>query len=259
MKLVHREVERTRAARASVGGLGLLALGSLVGCTGLQNQLIQSTLARDERRTAAFEVAARALDRHPEYGDEFYRVVRRHPIAFHRFLLNFTRDLQDPRLATETAALLADAPSALERTMVSALDAARPKWAARAALNAAIVARAATMAEIVADSPPAVVASTNAIAAAFESKLEARAAFRESMRTAAPHFATILEEDPDTLKWVLGVLDPPRVRPPSLETTAPEPPATTPSPSAPAAAPASTAEPPQTGVQAGTRAGAIEW
>ncbi len=115
------------------------------------------------------------------------------------------------------------------------------------------------MAEIVADSPPAVVASTNAIAAAFESKLEARAAFRESMRTAAPRFATILEEDPDTLKWVLGLLDPPRVQPPALETPAPEPPTMTPSPSAAAAAPASTAEPSQTGVQAGTQAGAIEW
>jgi hypothetical protein len=82
MRRVHRQVERTRAARASVRGLCLLALGSLVGCTGLQSQLIQSTLARDERRTSAFEVAARALDRHPEYGDELYRVVRRHPIGF---------------------------------------------------------------------------------------------------------------------------------------------------------------------------------
>src|SRR5687768_6652565 len=62
-------------------------------------------MSRDER-LQTFDSTARALDEKPEFVDEFYRIARRHPAMFRRFLANTTRDLVEPGLAHDTVRLL---------------------------------------------------------------------------------------------------------------------------------------------------------
>jgi hypothetical protein len=196
---------------------GLFAcLALLVGCgASTQRGLITTAVANDGERATAFEATAQTLDEHPAWIDEFYRVARRHPAHLRRFQADTARDLRDPELATETGELLAENPPSLEQTLIATLDASKGRAPARAAIDAAIVARAGTMADVIADAPRAVTAITDATVAAVEPRPPAKAAFLGSLRTSSPRLAVMLKQDPDTAKTLLGALarqyDPPQL------------------------------------------------
>jgi hypothetical protein len=208
------ETNDTRCTGALRAGAITAGLVVFAACgAGTQKGLIKTVVANDSERATAFEAAARALDEHPEYVDEFYGVARRHPATMRRFLIAIARDLREPELAGPTAELLTENPPSLERVLTSTLDAARSRPPARAAIDAAVMARAATMAEIVADNPRAVTKVIDTNVMAVERRPSARAAFLASMRDSAPPVARMLKGDPDTTKVLLGAVvreqDPP--------------------------------------------------
>jgi hypothetical protein len=184
-----------------------LALAAAAGCgTGAQTDLIKTAVADNGERATAFEAAARTLDEHPEYVDEFYRVARRHPTTMRRFLEDTARDLRAPDLAAANAEILVAHPASLGPVLVATLDAAKRSPEARAAIDEAVTARAETMADILAASPAAVSRITDANVAAVDRRPPARTAFLSSLRRSAPRVAGMLKQDPETTKVLLGAL-----------------------------------------------------
>lgn len=188
-------VER-RTTLAWVVALGMLACG-----TTQKKQLIEggaSAMGKDQRLDT-FEATARMLDEKPEYIDEFYSVLRKHPKTMSRFFARVTPDLKSEPIAETQAKLLVNKPAALEEVFSATMDAIVDKPKARAALARVMTAKATIVSDILTDDPNAVGATMNATIAAIERKPDAQPAFHGAMKSSAPRVTAILAKDPSTL------------------------------------------------------------
>jgi hypothetical protein len=153
----------------------------------------------DGQRRTSFESTASALDTRPEYVDEFYRVIRKHPASFDRFLANTARDLHEDSLANETAGLVLQHPDSLETLLLVTLDRIHENPAAADALTRAMLERRVLVADLITDTPLRLTPITEALMRAAAKKPAARAALRKSMSDARDPVARIIIEDPDTV------------------------------------------------------------
>jgi hypothetical protein len=120
-----------------------------LGCGATQEKpAITAALKNDDIRAQTFEATARALDEHPEWVDEFYKVARHHPAMMHRFLENSARDLYEKDFARDVGRVLAENPKSLERVFDETVDAANEKPASRKALLRGVRSRSAELAGI---------------------------------------------------------------------------------------------------------------
>lgn len=189
-----------RASVKTVVALVSLSLGCSVST---ERSALESGLDHPGLRAKTFEATARALDRHPEWVDEFYAVARRHPPLMHRFVAHDTHDLREKDLARGTGELLAENPPSLEEIFIATLDASHGKPEARAAIARAIAARNETLAGIVTDFPPALRLSMNGTVDDAAKKPAARAALLQSMRERSSEIAALVMGDHDTLKSLI--------------------------------------------------------
>lgn len=186
----------TRAKLLVVVALGIVACG-----TTQKQQLIETTASAmgPEERASTFEATARVLDENPEYIDEFYRVVRKHPKTMSRFFARATPDLKSEPVAETQAKLIVEKPASLEAVLKATIDAMVEKPKARAVLAKVMAAKATTVADMVTDDPTAMIATMNATVAAVEGKPAAQPPFFTAMKASAPRVAAILAKDPSTL------------------------------------------------------------
>jgi hypothetical protein len=155
--------------------------------------------ASDTQRRDAFEATARVLDENPEYVDEFYVILRKHPKTLSRFFADVTPDLDQKPLAETQAKLLAEHPASLEVIFRETIDAAKDRPKARAALTRVMQQRATLLADLTTDNPQTVAALLNATTAALVRKPKAQPGFHVAMKESAPHVAALMAKDTSTL------------------------------------------------------------
>jgi hypothetical protein len=185
-------------------GLGVVALSvSLVGCTpGAQKTVMSPAMSSEHERATAFEAVARMLDEHPEWVDEMYVVMQRHPAAFHRILTDATRDLARPEAAAEVAGLLVENPEALRQVLIATLDSARDP-ASRKAIDAAVVERSTVMGDVLTDDEEAVHAMMIATVDGAKKKLPARRAMSRAIGERANTLGDVTTDSPATARAML--------------------------------------------------------
>ena len=173
---------------------------------GAEKSAIDAALEKPALRAQTFEATMRALDQHPDWVDELYRVARRHPPTMNRFVANDTRDLREKDLARTTAADLAENPASLERIFIETIDASHGHPEARAAIARAVAARHEALSAIVTDFPPALRETMNASVDDAAKKQPAREALLQSMRERSPEIASLIVNDPPTLKALVTAM-----------------------------------------------------
>lgn len=157
----------------------------------------------DTQRRDSFEATARVLDENPEYVDEFYAIVRKHPKTLSRFFADVTPDLDQQPLAETQAKLLAAHPRSLEVVVRETLDAAKDKPKARAALARVMEQRATVVADILTDNPTTVTVTMNATVAAIEAKPVAQPGFHGAMKASAPRVTALIAKDSSTMSVLM--------------------------------------------------------
>jgi hypothetical protein len=162
----------------------------------------------DEQRTQTFESTASALDSRPEYVDEFYRIVRKHPETFRRFLANTARDLRERDLSSMTVAEILPYADSYQSMLEVTLDQTNQKPDAADVLAKVMVEKRAEVADMLTNRPAQLTPVTEAILQAGAKKPNARGALREAMEATSGPVAHIIVEDPDTVgKLMKAMLD----------------------------------------------------
>ena len=105
------------------------------------------------RRADMLEATLRAMDEHPEYVDEMYRLTLRHPRTLQRMLDVAARSFADDDIASVGAQALVDRPRGLERTLVATMDAAKDNPAAQRAIVDGIQQRSDAISTMLVNSP----------------------------------------------------------------------------------------------------------
>jgi hypothetical protein len=103
------------------------------------------------RRKEMLESTLRVLDDHPDYVDEMFVLVLRHPRTLDRLLGDTARHLDDPGFAHRTAGHLAEHPRGLREVMIQALDASKGRPDAEHAIVDAVKARTSTAKDMLKD------------------------------------------------------------------------------------------------------------
>ena len=193
-----------RRAASSLAGIGrvwlllLLAACSQAVPSPKTTQVALDTMT-DEQRRNTLQSTASALDSRPEYVDELFQIVRRHPRAFDRFLENTARDLRDPALAQPTAAHILREPESFKQLLLVTLDQLKDNPQGAEVLTTVMVERRVLMADLLTDRPAKLTAITVANMRAGAEKPAARAALRSAMRDAQDPVARVIVEDPATV------------------------------------------------------------
>ena len=191
------------SARADTTMLSALALLLVSACSHAapSTKTTQTALdaMKDDQRQTTFESTASALDQRPEYVDEFYQIVRKHPSTLHRFLANAARDLHEEALSSETAELVLQHPDSLHTLLIVTLDHVRENPAAVDALTSAVYERRELVADLITDDPRRLDPISATLMQTAAKKPRAREAIRHAMNDERAPVAHILVEDPATV------------------------------------------------------------
>ncbi len=104
---------------ALLGCLGGMALACSAGA---QKPAIATVLDNDERRHESFEATLQVLDENPDYVDELFAVVLRHPKTLDRLLAVTAHELERDEFARFAAKRLVGSPAGLKQTLIASLD-----------------------------------------------------------------------------------------------------------------------------------------
>lgn len=130
--------------------VGLLA----TACTDKPSRVsTSSNYDNPGRRAELFEATLRAMDEHPEYVDEMYRLTLRHPSTLRRMFEVASRSFTDEDIARVSASALVGQPRGLERVMIETLDRAKDNAAAERAIVDAIQQRSDLVADMLVERP----------------------------------------------------------------------------------------------------------
>jgi hypothetical protein len=193
-----------RGLRSLAAGIALGASLAAVAACGVGGKKTVAKTALDAMsdadRRESWEASAQLLDRHPDWVDELYASVRKHPATMNRFLADTTRDLADPALAKPTAELLASQPASLEEVLVDTIDSALSRPDARRAILRATDSRAAEMVDILTDDPKVVSKMLRVALDAIQEKPEARKGALAAVRQNRSRLVALVGEDPELVK-----------------------------------------------------------
>jgi hypothetical protein len=137
------------------------------------------------------------LDEHPEYVDELFAQVRRHPKTLTQLLRITAEHLHEEDLAKLTAVQLAAAPNGLKTTLIASLDVMQDKPAAMNAAAAAIEARPRETARMLVQRELAVKNTVRALVDVMGENPRAADVFRESLAQNSDSLAAIITKDPE--------------------------------------------------------------
>jgi hypothetical protein len=180
------------------------ALGIVLGCGGCASTRVTTPVVRTAMhgtalRAALFESTLRVLDEHPAYVDEFVARARRHPRTLDRFNANYAPLLAEPATAALTARHLARNPDGLRQILVSTLDEARPRPAARRVIADAMRLRSDLSSRIVGQNPAAAMAVARSTVRAAERDPASRRTFLAGLRATSRATARLIVRDRRTL------------------------------------------------------------
>ncbi len=188
------------------------------GCsTTTKESLMRSALEGDEARQEWFEATLRILDTRPEYVDQFYELVRKHPGTLDRFIQNTSRGLKDEQLAQMTARHLVKHPPSVYQVLIQTLRESDGWEGARAAIADAIVAERERVARVGRENPEMIrVTMVDTLEAAPGSKPVQKAIIR-AMERKTEVAADVITNEPDLvyatmLATVSNVLKKPEAR-----------------------------------------------
>ena len=146
----------------------------------VQKSAIGAAASNEDERHKLFEATLQMLDEHPEYVDELFAQLRRHPASRDQFLLLAPRGGKDPKLAQLIAGELVKTPEAVTTISTALIDDVYTRPEAEAAFLAAVRARKQEMSEMLVRDPKSLAELTAAIAAA--APREVGAAIREKVK-----------------------------------------------------------------------------
>jgi len=190
---------RSRFSETTVRRSARAILLSVVvaACTAAaQKPAVETVLADDEQRIQSIEAVMRVTDEHPDYVDDLFVVVRKHPRTLNRFLDHTARTLAEDEFATTTAKHLAAHPAGLKRVMVKTLDEISDDPEALRAVADAMVERAHVSAMVIVQKEEAVRALVTALIHEVGKNAEARAAFVRAMQDNSAPLAEIAVDNP---------------------------------------------------------------
>ncbi|MBX5482186.1 MAG: hypothetical protein IRZ16_10175 [Myxococcaceae bacterium] len=188
--------------------IAILAALGLTGCLSVhtQSKLIGRVVESDSAREKAFEATLRVLDEHPEYVDQLVQMTVRHPRTLDRFILNMSRDLEDPAIARMTAGHLVQFPRSLEQILIRTQEAAVNVPPAQHAISRAIDARAKIGVAAIASRPVAVKHLTEEMIAHVKDHPDARAQFLAAMLADRKAVMQMIASDKEALALMVDAL-----------------------------------------------------
>jgi hypothetical protein len=173
---------------------------------GAQKPAIETVMKDKRQRTESLEATLRVTDQHPQYVDELFALVLRHPATLERFLQNHSRGLSEDELSRTTAKHLAAHPPGLKQVMIANLDEVSDDPAAMGAVAEAMTARSQVAAMVITRRPEAVRALVTALIAEVQKNREARMAFVKALQENREPLARILAENPEVLASIVKAL-----------------------------------------------------
>jgi transcription termination factor NusB len=177
----------------------IFTLASAACSAGTQKPAIETAMKTDEQRAESLEATLRVMDENPEYVDELFALVVRHPATLERFLENHARNLKDDELAKTTAKHLAAHPPGLKHVMVKTLDEISDDPAAMQAVAEAMLERPQVSAMVIAQKPEAVRALVTALIAEVRKNDKAREAFIQALHDNRDPVADLALANPELL------------------------------------------------------------
>jgi len=181
----------------------LLLMLTSMGCSaGAQKPAIASALESREMRSESFEATLRVLDENPEYVDELFAAVLRHPATLDRFLHNTGRELERDEFARFTGKRLVAHPVGLKRVLIATLDDASDDPKALRAISEAMTERAHLSALVVVQSDASLRANLRALMKEVLKNPEARRSFLAGLSENSDALAEVIVPNPQ----VLGIL-----------------------------------------------------
>ena len=167
--------------RRTLATVALLCVSSACSA-GAQKPAIETVMKDKRQRTESLEATLRVTDQHPEYVDELFALVLRHPATLERFLENYSRGLAEDELSRTTAKHLAAHPAGLKRVMIANLDEVSDDPAAMEAVAEAMTERSQIAAMVVTRRRESVRALVTSLVAEVQKNGPAKAAFVQALQ-----------------------------------------------------------------------------